>query len=170
VTARIVDELERQLFLHVTVDKAQYYDQLELFGSEVGRKFPKAAEDIFNSGSCFALGQHTACVFHLMRVMEHCVQRFGRKLKVTINVSSETWHQILVHVHNQVNSLPGGAKASKAQNTRKKKFALAASRLDHVRIVWRNDVMHPKETYDEQEALEVLTGVRAFLESILTLV
>jgi hypothetical protein len=106
-----------------------------------------------------------------MRVMEHCVQRFGRKLSVTtIDVSRETWHQIMLHVHKQVELLPGGVKATVAQNRRKQRFAVAASRLDHVRIAWRNDVMHPKATYDEKEALDVLTSVRAFLENIVTLV
>ena len=102
-----------------------------------------------------------------MRVLEHCVQRFARKLKVTtIDVKKETWQQIMLHVHKQVDALPGGVKATTAQNNRKQRFAVAASRLDHVRIAWRNDVMHPKATYDEKEALDILTSVRAFLESV----
>jgi hypothetical protein len=76
----------------------------------------------------------------------------------------------MLHVHKHVELLPGGAKATKAQNKRKQQFSLAASRLDAVRIAWRNDVMHPKATYDEKEALEVLTSVRAFLESVVKLV
>ena len=47
---------------------------------------------------------------------------------------------------------------------------MAAGRLDHVRIVWRNDVMHPKATYDESEAREVLNAVEAFLNSVVGLV
>ena len=47
---------------------------------------------------------------------------------------------------------------------------MAAGRLDHVRIVWRNDVMHPKATYDDAETLEVLTGVEAFFKSVVDLV
>lgn len=99
------------------------------------------------------------------------VQRFGQKLKVTtIDVKRESWHQIMLHVHKQVDALPGGIKASVSQNKRKQRFSLAASHLDHVRIAWRNDVMHPKETYDNKEALDVLVSVRAFLESIIKLV
>jgi uncharacterized protein (UPF0261 family) len=106
-----------------------------------------------------------------MRVLEHCVQRFGRRLKITdIDVKRETWHQIMLHVHKKVEALPGGTKATVAQSNRKQSFAVAASRLDHVRIAWRNDVMHPKATYDEKEALDVLTSVGAFLESIVKLV
>jgi hypothetical protein len=150
----------------VPPERTKYYRVSNLFGDEVGRKLPKITEDVANAGSCFAVGQSTACVFHLMRVMEHCVQRLGRKLRVSIDPNRESWHQIMIHVHTQVNALPGGARASRPQNARKQRFAMAAGRLDHVRIVWRNDVMHPKATYDEAEALEVLTAVEAFLKSV----
>ena len=87
VTARTIDELENQYFLHVTGDRAKYYKQADPFGSEVGKKFAKSAEDIANAGNCYALGQNTACVFHLMRVMEQCVHQFGKKLRVPMSLS-----------------------------------------------------------------------------------
>jgi hypothetical protein len=171
ITNRIVDELEEQLFLHIPAEKARYYRVADLFGPQIGAKFPQAREDLTNAGTGYALGLNTSCVFHLMRVLEHCVQRFGRKLKITaIDVRRETWYQIMLHVHKQVEALPGGVKATVAQAKRKQRFAVAASRLDHVRIAWRNDVMHPRATYDEKESLDVLTSVRAFLESIVNLV
>jgi len=170
ITERIVDELDKQSFLHVLADHVAYYRKQDLFGTVIGKKFPKAVEDLSNAGTSYALELNTACVFHLMRVMEHCVQRFGVRLKVSIDVKNETWYQIMEHVNSQIKALPGGAKSSRAQNVKKQKFSLAASRLDHVRIVWRNDVMHPKATYDAHEAFDVLMSVKAFLESIVTLV
>jgi hypothetical protein len=162
---RIADELIESQFLHIPQSKIGFYRVTDLFGEEIGSKFPKVSEDISNAGTCYALGQNTAWVFHLMRVMEHCVQRFGRKLKVSIDVNNETWHQIMLHVHKQIDAMPGGVKKSAAQRNRKQKYATAAGRLDHVRIAWRNDVMHPKATYDEAEALEVLRAVETFLKS-----
>ena len=170
ITDRIVDELSRHMFLYVPSDKTHYYLKNELFGRSIGDKFPKSSEDITNAGTCYALGLYTACVFHLMRVMEHCVQRFGKKLKAPINLHKESWHQIMLHVHKKIETLPSGAKASKAQNVRIQRFAVAAIRLDHVRLAWRNDVMHPKETYDQRQSLEVLTSVHTFLESIVSLI
>ena len=166
----MVEEIEADRFLHVPRHQVGYYRVKNLFGLDVGEVFPRAAEDIFNAGTCYALGMNTACVFHLMRVMEHCVQRFGKKLKVSINPNQEPWHQIMLHVHKQIGVLPGGVRATKAQNARKHKYATAASRLDHVRIAWRNEVMHPKTTYDEAEALELLISVKAFVSSIVHLV
>jgi hypothetical protein len=105
-----------------------------------------------------------------MRVMEHCVQRLGKRLKISIDPSRESWHQIMIHVDNAVDAMPGGAKASPQQNKKKQKYALAVTRLDNVRIAWRNEVMHPKSTYDETEALEVLTSVKSFTATLVDLV
>jgi hypothetical protein len=167
---RIVDELGERKFLFVLQQKEKYYSQTEIFGVDVGKKFPKISEDVTRAGSCYALGQNTACVFHLMRAMEHCVQRFGRKLKISIDPTRKNWYEIMEHVNGQIKAMPGGSSSSKAQVAKKQKYAMAASRLDHVRIVWRNDVMHPKSTYDDQEALEVLTSVGEFLKSAAALV
>jgi hypothetical protein len=176
ITNRILDDLREQSFLHVRSIKVEFYDHPELFGANIGKKFGKINSEITNAGTCFALEQHTACVFHLMRVMEHCVQRFGTKLNVPIDVKTEPWANIMDHVNKAIEKMPGGAKASpavkatSAQKVRRQQMALAASRLDHVRLAWRNDVMHPKAKYDEKEAREVLMSVKAFLESIVKLV
>jgi len=176
ITNRIMDELKDHSFLHIKTERVAFYDQPELFGPDVGKKFGKINNEITNAGTCFALEQYTPCVFHLMRVMEECVQRFGARLKAPIDVKNESWANIMDHVNRAIEKMPGGpkaahgAKATARQKARRQRMALAASRLDHVRIVWRNDVMHPKATYDETEALNVLTSVQAFLESIVKLV
>ena len=166
LSKRILSELKDPEFIYVPADKAIWYGKADLFGAKVSEKLLRVTEDISRAGDCYALGQNTACVFHLMRVMEHCVQRFGKKLKVEIDTSRESWYQIMLHVNGKVGELPGGLKSTKAQNAKKQKYALAADRLDHVRLVWRNDVMHPKATYDDKEALEVLTSVKSFLTDL----
>jgi hypothetical protein len=176
ITDRIIDELEDQSFLHVKTTRVDFYEKSELFGPKVSKKFGTVNGEITNAGTCFSLEQYTACVFHLMRVMEHCVQRFGIKLKVEIDVKNESWSVIMDHVNREIERMPGGpkatsgAKATLAQKAKRQKMALAASRLDHVRIAWRNDVMHPKAKYDENEAKEVIASVQAFLENIVNLV
>ena len=40
----------------------------------------------------------TACVFHLMRVLETGVQAFGKILKITINPKAELWAKIVDHI------------------------------------------------------------------------
>jgi len=58
-----------------------YYNPSEsIFGKEIATKFPDLLEDISESGNCYALDRYTACIFHLMRVVEKSVQQFGIKM------------------------------------------------------------------------------------------
>ena len=67
-----VIELESKKFFHLPPDKAIYYkdDPEEVFDSEVCDAFPSAGDDLVEASKCYALGRSTACVFHLMRVVE----------------------------------------------------------------------------------------------------
>jgi hypothetical protein len=53
-----------------------------LFGSEVQHKFNTTSFEIDEAAKCLALGRPTACVFHLMRVMEIAVRAVARCLGV----------------------------------------------------------------------------------------
>jgi hypothetical protein len=170
ISDRIIDESREQKFLHVKMEKVPFYEDFKAVDGATGKKLSLTIEDIMSARSCYALGQHTACVFHLMRVMEHCVQRFGRKLKVKIDVKNETWHQIMLHVENGIDAMPYGKAASVRENRKREKYKMAANRLDHIRLVWRNKTTHPKDTYDEKQALEVLNSVKVFLESMVTII
>ncbi len=83
--SRIVDELEDRLFLNVPIGQAELYLQPEpLFGARVMTTFPRMTEDISEAAKCLALDRPTASVFHLMRVVELAVQRFGDELGVKL--------------------------------------------------------------------------------------
>jgi hypothetical protein len=165
--ARIRDDLQSEFFFHVDQRDVSLYGQKELFGSKVSKKFAKAISDIESAGSCLALQQSTAAVFHLMRVMELGVQRFGTRLKVKINPRVESWAKIMDHVNKEINLLPGRTEAEKRKRAR---YSTAATYLDHVRLAWRNEVMHPKETYNREEAHDVFNAVKAFTSYLADLI
>lgn len=56
-----------------------YFEQPKLFGDEVFTKFPSANNDIFEVGTCLALERGTACVMHLMRIIEAGLGRLQRR-------------------------------------------------------------------------------------------
>ena len=163
----IRDALKTEMFLHVHSSVSHLYGNRQLFGADVLSKFPKSIEDVESAGNCLALGQPTACVFHLMRVMEDGVQSLGRKLKVRIDVKVETWHQILEHVDMAIASMPN---KTSIQRKRKETRANTSVLLSHVRIAWRNDVMHPKKAYTLEEAKEVFDAAKAFMRHLARLV
>ena len=39
-----------------------------------------------------------------------------------------------------------------------------------MKLAWRNEVMHPKQTYTEEEALEVFAASKAFMRELASVV
>lgn len=161
---RMRDELCQFVFLQVPADRTQYYLDQPQFGAEVADKFPKAVTDIQEAAKCYATGRSTACVFHLMRVMELSVQHLGQKLNVNL-VQEKNWHNILDEVDKAIKSLPAQTSAEKAIRN---DFAESSAHLRMVKDAWRNDVMHPKETYTEEEAERIFRNVKDFMIQLAT--
>jgi hypothetical protein len=93
-----------------------------------------------------------------MRVMEHGVQRLGGKLGIA-GVEKLVWQVILDQVNKAISQLP--QKESKTQH-----LAEIASHLYNEKIAWRNEVMHPKSTYTEEEAEILLAQVATFMQTL----
>jgi hypothetical protein len=129
-----------------------------LFGEEVELKFPQMSEDIAEAGKCLAFVRPTASVFHLMRVMEIAVQKFGDKLGVKL-VNDLNWQVILDQINKAIRALDHRLPETK-------KLAEAASHLYNVKVAWRNEVMHPKQTYTPEEADEIFKNVRSFIQRL----
>ncbi len=73
-----------------------------------------------------------------------------------------TWGGINHLVKPAIDKMP---QKTKAQKKKKSNFNAAYAHLDSVRIAWRNDVMHPKESYSEEEA-RVLGHVKSFMRHL----
>jgi hypothetical protein len=156
---RICDELEGRFFLFLPSENISYYEQRKpLFGVEVERKFSMMSEDISEAGKCLSLNRATAAIFHLMRVMEIAVQRFGDKLDIVLT-TDKNWQNILDEINNAIRSLDQKAAQTKA-------YAGVSAHLYNVKIHWRNEVMHPKQTYSMQEARDVFEAVRIFIRDL----
>ncbi len=162
---RIRDELEAEYFFHLTPADVPLYIAAQPFGEEVGYKFPKAAEDIEEAAKSLALQRPTACVFHLMRAMEVIVKRLGKKLGVQ-NVEKD-WGKILSDIAAAIEKMP---KSTEAEKRRRNRWSEAHTHLYHVKQAWRNDTMHPKQTYTRQQAHEVFAATRVFAAHLAGLV
>ena len=161
---RIEDELQSVYFLHIPTETRNYYLDEPQFGSKVAAKLPLAIDDIQEAGKCFATGRYTACVFHLMRVMEFAVQYLGKKMNITL-VNQKNWHNILEEVDKSIRKMPVAKPREKA---RRNKYAESSAHLRMVKDAWRNEVMHPKATYTPEEAERVLRNVKDFMIHLAT--
>lgn len=68
---RFEDELRGVLFLAIPLSSQAYYETPREQWGVSPDKFSDAIYDIEEASKCIALHRSTACVFHLMRVMEH---------------------------------------------------------------------------------------------------
>lgn len=151
-------ELESRQFFHISPKDAAYYDQKELFGLAVNSRFPTIQYDMVEAANCFALGRGTACVFHLMRIMEVGVQEFGTALGVAF-VSDKNWQNILDEINKAIKALPSKDPKTVAMSA-------AAANLYAVKLAWRNEVMHPNDTYTLEEAESLIRLVKLFMEHL----
>lgn len=155
-------EMSTHWFFHLEESRAAFYKQNELFGVEVNAKFPSIAFDMVEAGNCFAMGRGTACVFHLMRIMEVGVQAFGAKLGVTL-AHEKNWQNILDEVNRAIRALPPKGPTTV-------QLSQISSNLYAVKLAWRNEVMHPNDTYTLEEAENLITQVKLFMGQLATFV
>ncbi len=155
-------EMQEKLFMFIPPEQAVFYDQPELFGKEVNSRFPSIQFDVIEAGNCYAAGRATAVVFHLMRIMEVGVQEFGNKLGINL-VGEKVWQVILDGINPKI-------KALLPKDQRTVELAQAAANLYAVKLAWRNEVMHPKETYTLEEADNLIRQVRLFMENLATII
>jgi hypothetical protein len=161
IEGRLRDSLRLCAFLSLTPNEATLYNEKEpQFGCLVEDVFPAASEDISESAKCLALGRTTATVFHLMRAMECSVQVLSQKLGIR-NTERE-WGKLLSDIGNIIKEMPLGSVRDK--------WSEVHTHLYHVKQAWRNNTMHPKQTYTDVEAEAIFSAVRVFMNGLAALV
>jgi hypothetical protein len=163
---RIEDELASVLFLHVPSSKSEYYTNSELFSAEVANRFPSAIVDIEEAGKCYAVSRHTACVFHLMRVMEIGLRSVAKSLGIPDTNILPSWQSIIDKINKEIN----GPNAAKSPDWKRLEpfYKGVSAQLFAVKVAWRNPAMHVESTYNEEVAGEIFNAVRGFMRHIAT--
>lgn len=160
VQATLQRELSLSKIFGISAENVRLFDQTSRsLGPDVSKKLSaQLLEDLDEAGKCLALARPTASVFHLMRVMEAGLQMLGTKLGVPL-VGESVWQVILDQVNKAIRAMP-------PKHPLTAKNAEIAAHLYNVKLAWRNEVMHPKETYTTDQARQVLGSVTAFLVAL----
>lgn len=157
-------ELNGMVCLWLPADKEGYFQKTSLFGAEVSKAFPSSSFDIEEAGMCIALSRGTACVFHLMRVMEVGLRSFARNLGISVP-DDKNWGHILREISAATTRLPDGTTTEKEH----KEFCSGATaHLSSVKEAWRNPVMHVRGAYTGDQAEDIFTHVRSFIRQLAT--
>ncbi len=118
------------------------------------------------ASNCIAVGRYTASVFHVMRVLEVGLQALATKLGFGLNVD-RNWQEILNDVNGAIKRLPRTTPAEKEFHG---KCSAAAVLLQQVKDAWRNAVMHPRASYREQQAIDILSCAKALMQKLVEIV
>jgi hypothetical protein len=157
---RIEDEMLASILMQVSRDKAGYYRTPFPFGEEVNCAFPSASFDAEEAAKCLATGRNTACVFHLMRVMESAVRALAGALALP-DAGSRNWGQILNQIRSEIAKRNMTCPSDWDQN--RSFFEGAVAHLDAVRVAWRNPAMHLDQSYDGEKAEDIFSAVKGFM-------
>ena len=94
-----------------------------------------------------------------MRAMEGAVQTLSSHLDIH-NVNRE-WGKLLSDISRKIESMPKGENRNN--------WSQVHANLYHVKQAWRNETMHPKATYTEEESNEVFSAMKAFMRHLATM-
>jgi len=156
----ISNEMKTHLFLSVFPNRQDFYEQPELFGAKVSTNFASAKEDIKESGCCYATDRTTACVMHLMRVLEVGLNTLAKELNVIF--SQRNWENVINDIEAEIKKINGPAwGVGWKQN--QQFYSGAAKDFRYFKVAWRNHAMHYRERYDADEAKIILEHVKAFM-------
>jgi hypothetical protein len=143
------------------------YNNPNLFGSKVTEKFASTNYDIKNAGNCLALGQPTASVFHLMRVVERGLKLLAEKLELGIDVEREDWAGIQRALHKRVPNLP---RTTPEERKFSDDVASLLAPLHPMRIAWRNPTAHPHKAFTTEEARLIFDSTKHFMQHLVEVI
>jgi hypothetical protein len=121
------------------------------------------------AAKCLALGRATACVFHLMRLMEVGIRAVARCLNIPdpTRAADRNWGAILREIKTDLDAHVGVAPMKAwATSGDKELFESAYASLDAVRVAWRNTTMHVENKYTIDEGEHILAAVKGFMTKL----
>jgi hypothetical protein len=157
--------LSRRWFYALSPEAAEHYGLVAAFGEQFWEKFRNARDDLEHAGNCLALGEGTACVLHLMRMMEIVIRDLGGRLGMTFDLK-DTWGGILRAFDAKIEAMPA---ATADEQSKKHQWSECRNYLWHVKKAHRDDSMHGTRSYSPAEAKEVLNAIKDFAVYLITL-
>jgi hypothetical protein len=159
----IGDELKRRTFMFIPPERTRYFaSKPPAFGELVLSKYPEMTADIVDACWCLGFERPTAAVFHLMCITELGIRRLAKRLGVPKDkVLHKTWKQIFDEINPEIQKLP---YVSPKQRARRDRYSEALAHLRNVKDAWRNQTMHSRRRYNQEEAEAIFQNVKTFTQ------
>lgn len=171
-------EMNLHLFMYIPIDRAEYCrswgesrraerkEEIPLFGNIVKEKFPSTDYEITEAGNCFSVGRYTACVFHLMRVLEIGLILLAKKFNIPSDHTN--WNPMIEGVEKAIRNMANDPNKLSNWKEEREFYAQVVNLLALVKDGWRNYTAHARGKYDDEEAEVIMINVRAFMQKLAT--
>jgi hypothetical protein len=160
INVAINSEMSTHGFRRVFPEREDFYENPALFGVKVEHSFSEASRDIRSAGSCYAADRNTACVMHLMRVLELGLNALAERLSVKFG--RREWENVINDIEAAIAKI-NGPYAGLDWREQQRFYAEAAKDFRYFKNAWRNHAMHAREHYDAGDARMILDHVKAFM-------
>lgn len=154
-------ELKEQHFTHIPHERWKLLarDWRDWLGPDFYDRFPSAGHrnDLERALRCYAYGEGTACVFHLMMLFEAPVRAF--KTAIGYDLEKNEWGGILRHYRNKFRS-------SMQDGDRLNRLDKISDKIGVVAQAWRNETMHCGAEFGHEEAGRMVYLVTDMVRSI----
>ena len=174
----IKSEASKRLIFIVPNELKQYFNNDKLFGEKIKEGFPSASEDLKEAGNCLAFGNNTACVFHLMRVVEWGLRALCENLKIKttkktklsgrivhIPISYSEWDHILTELDAKINEFSQMKRGKKKQLAQEIYLPMILD-VRAIKDAWRNHCMHARVNYNYEHALMIFSHVKHLFNAL----
>lgn len=147
-------------------ERERYEQRQPPFGERVASVFSDANPDIAAATRCLALGESTACVFHLMRVLELGLRHMATEVGLPDGaVTHENWKNVIDRIESEIRALEKLPKSAEKVE-RVKSLSGAAVQFRYFKDAWRNHVSHAHARYDLNDAELIWGHVKAFMSQM----
>lgn len=167
VIETMCEEMSLRKYFEVAPDKAAMFSEgsgVHPFGDRVSEAFPSTTYDAIEAGRCYALGRDTACVFHLMRVLEIGLGVLAKQFGLASDYTN--WEIVISQVERAIRDIDKDANRPVTWKDDREFYSQCASHFRILKDAWRNYTIHVRGKYNSEEALDILTGVRGFMQKI----
>lgn len=160
-------ELDEHCFMYIPQDHALWLDNDIPFGEEVNIKFPSIKMDIKDASNCYAVGQYTACVFHLMRVAEIGLRTLAWDRRIKFKKKSplelKEWREIFDGLEKEEERIKNLPKTI-GREAQFEFYHGAMIELRAFKNLYRDRTMHGRSFYDQYQATSAMIHVSSFMK------
>jgi len=174
---RILDELPKRAFYQVATESLWFYhpDPDEraklvirplrlIVGDEVYNAFPSTHYDLDEAIKAKIAVRYTACVFHMMRVLEVGLRVFAARFKVSTDQAN--WGTMIDQIEKAIRDIASDPNKPANWKEERAYYSEIASNFAMVKDAWRNHVAHGNKRYEEGEADSIFRYICQFMNKL----